>query len=116
MTLQQHIVEVTREAFAEFFRYAATVPADKVEWQPEGVGRSVIAQAREIAKTPDWAVSVMDSAPMSGSDFEAGNKEMETWASVAECEAASKPKLDRWAEVVLAFPEARLSETKWLSL
>ncbi len=55
MKLQDYIIDVTKKAAEEAFKYACAVPADKAEWQPLETGRSVLDQAREMAKCPVWA-------------------------------------------------------------
>lgn len=51
-TIQQHIVQVSKEAIAEFYRYALAIPQDRLEWQPMEVGQTALDMAREIAVTP----------------------------------------------------------------
>ena len=53
MRLQDYIADSAREAAAMAFRYAKAVPADKLDWSPEG-GRSVLSICRELAMTPTW--------------------------------------------------------------
>lgn len=89
MRLQDQVIEDTKKAAAEVFRYAKAVPADKVEWKPLDQGRSVLDLARELAKTPDWAVDVIsgDEMPDWGEEMAAAQKqEMESWKTVEECE------------------------------
>ena len=48
MTIQEYMVDSTKRAAAEAFRYAKIVPADKVEWAPLDNGRTVLDICREL--------------------------------------------------------------------
>lgn len=114
MRLQDYTIDTTREASEEVFRYAHAVPVDKVEWKPLDAGRTVIDIARELAKCPDWAREIVSGEEMDWSEEgQAAQKaEMESWKTVAECEAACKEKLGRYFELLKDLPDSRLSETK----
>jgi len=110
-TLQQHAALVAREAGLEFFRYALAVQPDRLEWHPEGgSGQSVLEMSREIALTPLWALSAMGS--LTG---EHNWHQMKAeWKSVADCQEAFLVHLMQWEASVLAMPDEKLEETKWL--
>jgi len=116
MRLQDHMIEVIRNAQAEVFRYARAVPEDKVEWQPLEIGQSVLSMARELAKTPDWAFYVLTGAqPENPDTAEADQKaEMESWKTIARCDEACREKLERLYTLYREMPDAQLVETKWL--
>jgi hypothetical protein len=115
MRVQDYIADTAKEAFAVAFRYAKAVPADKLDWAPEG-GRSVLSMCRELVMTPTWCLSAFNSSPGDWSDEarEAQRKEQESWTTVAACEAQFQ---SRFAEVDAFFrgmPDEDLSKTKWL--
>lgn len=113
-TIQEHIVQVSRAAIDEFFRYALAVPLDKRNWQPLEVGQSALDMAREIAVTPIWALQAMGYLPIATEDRAAIRQEMESWTDVATCQAGAKKNFEKWSETVLAIDDAKLNETKWL--
>ncbi len=110
-TIQQHTVLVAREAGNEFFRFATAVPAERLEWQPEsGAGQSILRMAREIALTPLWALSAM-GAPDGENNWASLR---EAWKTVEDCKEAFLTHFARWEQYVLAMPDSKLEETKWL--
>ena len=109
MRIQDHTIEATREAQEEAFRYARAVPDDRLEWQPEGQGQTVLSMAREIAKCADWAYDLLATGSMDYS--EEGNAETAGWKTIADCEAAGKEKLGRYFEFLKGIPDERLTET-----
>lgn len=113
-TIQQQIVQVSKEAIAEFYRYLLAIPQDKLEWQPMEVGQTALDMAREIAVTPIWALQAMGYLPITTEDRAAIRNEMESWLDVATCQAKAQENLEKWAEVVLSMEDAKLAETKWL--
>ena len=111
MRLQTYMIEVTRHAMTEAFRYAKSVPEDKLNWKPLDLGRSVLEQAQELAKCPDWAIEVMTGQ---GMELEAGDtaaEEMASWDTVEKCEAACMEKLAHFFALVTAYPDSKLEET-----
>ncbi len=117
MKLQEHVIEETRRAAAEVFRYATKVPDDRVEWKPLDHGRSVLDLARELAMTPDWAFDTLFvEGPQDWSEegMAAQTAEMESLKTVAACEARCLEHLERFYEGVRAMPDERLAQTKWL--
>jgi len=111
LTVQQHAVTVACEATEEFFRYVAAMPAEKLEWQPLELGQTAMRMCREIAVTPLWALSAMGALEGKVQDWPAL---MDGWKSIEDCKVAFQINFARWAEYVLAMPDERLSETKWL--
>lgn len=110
-SIQHHAVTVAREAGEEFFRYVAAMPAEKLEWQPQESGQSAMRMCREIAVTPLWALSAMGALEGEAQDWPTL---MDSWKTPGDCRAAFQLNFERWAEHVLAMPDERLSETKWL--
>jgi len=116
MKYQDYIVDVSRKAAAEAFRYAKAVPADKLEWSPLDAGRSVLDICRELAMTPTWAAATVDGPPVEWTEeaFAAVKQEQSTWTTVEACEEQFNQRMEATAALFLAFPDERLSETKWL--
>ena len=117
MRLQDYMIEVTRAAAAEAFRYAKAVPDDKVDWKPMDGGRSVLDQCRELAMCPGWAtdlISGKDLPEWTEEMMAEMNREQMQWLTVADCEAECNRRMEIFFEVLKSLPDDRLSETKWL--
>lgn len=117
MKYQDHIIDLTQRAADEAFRYAVAVPADKVDWKPLDAGRSVLDQAREMAQCPIWAIGIVSSdepPKFDGPEMEAQMAEMQTWSTVAECQAKCNENLAKLFETIRATSDERLEQTKWL--
>lgn len=117
MRLQDQIIEDTQRAADEAFRYAAGTAPDKLDWKPLDAGRSVLDQAREMAKCPDWAFTLVSGADLpefSEQAMEAFQKESAAWDTVEKCKSACDERLARLFELYRNLPDERLLETKWL--
>ncbi len=113
MRLQDHMIDVTREAQEEAFRYAKGVPQDKLDWKPLDEGRSVLDLCREMAQCPDWAREIIEKMKMEWNE-EAGaasKAEADSWTTVEACEAACQEKLGRLFALFTELPDAKLAET-----
>ena len=109
--------DVTQKAADEAFRYAKAVPADKADWKPLENGRSVLDQAREMAKCGFWAHELVAGGDLPEWNEENAAKmkvEMEQWKTVEACQAECNKQLTRLFELYKDLPDSRLSETKWL--
>jgi hypothetical protein len=116
MQYQQYIIDETRKAAEEAFRYAKSVPPEKVEWKPLEAGRSVLDQARELARCPVWSVDIINQGHPEWSEeiVAKEREEMERWSTVEECEQACFEALERMFELYRSIGDDRLSETRWL--
>ncbi len=117
MRFQDQIIEETRRAADEAFRYAAGTPDDKLSWQPLELGRSVLDQAQELAKCPDWAYILVSGAEMpeqNEESMEAYKAEISSWDTIEKCKAACDERLEKLFTLYRELPDARLLETKWL--
>jgi hypothetical protein len=117
MKLQEHLIEVTREAASQVFRYAKAVPADKLEWKPLDAGRSVLDLCRELAMTPTWAYEMIATPepPEWNEEMAAAVKrEQEQWTTVEACEAECEKRLQQLFELYRNLPDERLAEKQWL--
>lgn len=113
--VQDYIADGAREAADTAFRYAKAVPADKLDWAPEG-GRSVLSMVRELALTPTWTLAAYGQIEAKWDDEarEAQRREQESWTTVEQCEAEFNR---RFADVDAFFrglSDEDLKKTKWL--
>jgi hypothetical protein len=115
MRIQDYFVETTQRGVDELFRYAAAVPADKLDWAPEG-GRSTLDICREVALTPEWALTTMR-----GDDFDfneetfAKVKEMQSgWTTVEQCKAEYDKRAGALNEFYKNLPDEKLTTTRVL--
>lgn len=114
MTVQQHLVQVTKEAAAEFFRYAATVPEEKLDWAPLELGQSVLSMCREIAATPGWGLDVMLATQRTDEERQAAFAQMQSWTTITKCQEEFEKRFALWVPYVEALPDTQLTETRWL--
>ncbi len=117
MNLQQHMINVTRNAANDAFKAAKAVRADKVDWSPMDEGRSTLDICRELAMCPSWCLSIISNEPQPEWNEETMAKiktEQEQWKTVEDCEAECNRRLAILFDYFGAMPDERLSETKWL--
>lgn len=117
MRLQDHMIESTRAAVDETFRYAKAVPEDKLDWKPLDAGRSVLDLCRELAMCPTWAYDTIEGQEepdYSEEGMAAMKREQEQWKSVADCEAECGKRLEKLFDLYRGLPDERLTQTKWL--
>lgn len=117
MRFQDYIVDATQHAADEVFRYAKAVPEDKLDWKPLDAGRSVLDQAREMAKCPMWACQIIaDDQPMEMNEevAAAAKAEMMAMGSLEACQAEFAIQFAKFAELVRGLSDERLKATKWL--
>jgi hypothetical protein len=111
MKIQEYIVKCAKEAGEEFFRYAAAVPVDKLDWSPEGRGRSVLSMCREITQTPTWTLQAFGEAVENPEDLK---RIAEGLSTPKECEAEFFKRFESVESFFLAFTREDFSKTKWL--
>lgn len=117
MRLQDYMIDNTKAAAGEAFRYARAVPEDKLDWKPLDAGRSVLDQCRELAMCPTWCEDLISGKPepeWNEETFAAIKKEQEQWTTVDACEAECNRRLESLFAAFRALPDERLKETKWL--
>jgi hypothetical protein len=117
MRYQDYMVDTTKKAAEQVFRYAKAVPADKVDWKPLDAGRSVLELARELAKCPEWAYELVGGtkAPdWSEEHMAAEQAVMNSWTTVEQCEAECNQRLEKLFELYRTLPDERLDQTQWL--
>lgn len=117
MKLQEHMIEVTRVAAEEAFRYAGKVPRDKLEWAPLEAGRSVLDICRELAVCPTWALDTINNKDLSQwteEDTAKARAQADQWKTADDCFVECKRRLEELFELYRTMPDERLTETKWL--
>lgn len=117
MRLQDHMIEVTRDAMNEAFKYAAKAPEDKLDWSPLGAGRSILDQCRELAMCPTWCLDIISDQPQPEWNEEsvaAMRAEQAQWKTVADCKAECERKLEILFTHFQQMPDEDLVKTKWL--
>lgn len=103
MRLQDYLIDVTKSAATEAFKYAKAMPADKADWKPLDEGRSTLDICRELAMCPKWAVDIISGAPMPEWNEEtmaAVKAEQEQWKTVGDCEAECNKRLESLFEML----------------
>jgi hypothetical protein len=116
MRIQDYLADGMVSAAKEAFKNAKAVPGDKVDWKPLDLGRSVLDQAREMAKCPDWAYSICSGEEPDWSEgaMSEQQKEMNTWDTVERCEQECNQRMERLVKLYREMPDERLKETKFL--
>jgi hypothetical protein len=116
MTHQEYIVDATKSAAKEFFRYAMAVPSDKLTWTPLPGGRTVLSLCQEIAMTPLWAKDTAEMKPheFGEEEMEKVQKVMDQWTSIDQCLEVFEKNMEDFAAFVLALPDGDLGKTRWL--
>ncbi len=116
MRIQEYAADCALSAAEEAFRYARAVPAEKLDWSPEGVGQTVMSMCRELAMTPSWAAFVFtpDEFKFDAETHASQKAEMETWTTVDDCENQFKQRMETLRDVYLGLSDEDLKKTKWL--
>ncbi len=117
MRIQEYMVRVTKQAADEAFKYAAAVPADKLDWKPLDGGRSVLDICQEMALCPSWAKDLIGGKEEPEWNEEVAAKveaEKKQFATVEACKAECYRRLEELFEMYREMPDERLAETKWL--
>ena len=113
MRVQDYIADQAREAAAQAFRYAKAVPADKLDWAPEG-GRTVLGMCRELALCPTWALVAFGQEIWNDEVQRAAREQEATWTTAAACEAEFARRFDPLDIFLRGMTDEDLSRTKWL--
>jgi hypothetical protein len=112
MNYLESLIEPTRAAAREAFKYAKAVPADKLNWKPLDAGRSVLDICKEMAQCAGWSTQILGGG--FGEWNEETQAEMErktsSWTTAEACEEECNRQLDAYFAALRTFPEERLSE------
>jgi len=109
MEMKRYLLEQASAALDEFFRYANAVPADRMNWEPDG-GRSVLSQAREVARTPKWSADAIRARELKFEDeaMAADYEIQSTLGDIAACQSHAQSNMDDLKAVVDGLSEEEL--------
>lgn len=103
------LIEImTQSAVNNLFMSAKRVPADKLDWKPLELGRSVIDQLQECAMSANWSIQLLkerafpDLSPEIMAEYENTRKQ---WTTLEQCEGACRAATDQLLDAIRAFPE-----------
>lgn len=115
MRIQDYLIDATREAAKEAFRYAKAVPEDRVGWSPEGA-RSTLSLCQEMALCPKWAEEIIDgNAPeWSEEAMKAIEVEQAQYKTIEACEAECNKRLESLFRQYAGLSDERLKDKQWL--
>jgi hypothetical protein len=116
MKVVDYAADSAREAADMAFKYARSVPEDKLEWKPMEAGRSVMSLLQELAMTPTWQYDTLAGPPKEWSEesWAEQSKLMSQWTTVDQCVEQFNERFKTLEAYVRAIPEERFTETKWL--
>lgn len=116
MTFQQYILQATRAAASDFFKYADHVPADKLEWKPLESGRSVLDIAQEVSMCCQWAADILSGKEIKWDEeaMEAMGAAMAVLNSLDLCKAKFEETFAVFETTVSGLSDDDLKKTVWL--
>ena len=112
MKLIDFLVTETLNAVDNLFIDAKKVPADKLEWAPLELGRSVLDQLQECAQAPLWGLGLLESRKFVWNDeieaqFAARKATLTTFEA---CETACRANTARFVEAMKAIKEEEFTQ------
>jgi hypothetical protein len=117
MTSKDLLIAIITESVDNLFRNARAVPADKLEWSPEGA-RSVLDQVQECAQAPRWSTHMLRERGMPkdlGPDsYAKAMEERKSWTTLDACEAECKIRVNELLAEIRSFPEEEMTSTMFL--
>lgn len=114
MRFQDSMIEATRNAAREAFKYAKHVPADKLDWKPLDSGRSVLDICKEMAQCPGWTVQILkgEGFPEWSDEAQAAlESKTSAWTTAEACEEECNRQLEAFYAAVREFPDEKLGDT-----
>jgi len=118
MRFQDYIIDSIQRGTDEVFKYARTVPADKLTWKPLDLGRSVLDQLQELAQAAEYVTgTIAGEAQDTNPDPERWQKmvaDRQAWTTVEDCEREAKVRLEKLFTAIRGCADERLKETIWL--
>ncbi|MCB0825613.1 MAG: hypothetical protein KDC26_05450 [Armatimonadetes bacterium] len=113
---QSYIIDRTKNAANEFFRYAKAIPANKLDFSVGGDARTPLLIIQEVAMCPGWAAELIDDRPVEWSEesMAAEFAYSSGLTTVEMCEAEFNKRMEDFEKVVSSFPDDRLMNTKFL--
>lgn len=110
--MQDYVADMTEWAVGNFYRNVKRVPSDKLEWKVLDTGRSVLDQAREVARSPLWTIPLLRDKvadPYDPEKVARAKAEAEAWTTVDQCEDAHLKNLGPLLEVIRGLSDEDLS-------
>lgn len=111
MRVQDFIAERTQWAADCLYKNVRRVPEDKLLWQVEGVGRTVLDQVQECAQSSIWTISLLAKGKPVAADPEAYQRlkeERQAWTTIDLCEQAHRAKLTELLTFIREVPDEDL--------
>ena len=113
MRYQDQLVRATQKALDDVCRAAQAVPVEKVDWEPQGLARSVLSQMQEVATTSRFLLPVIRDGTMPEFDEHARTEALRTrksYDTLDKCIEAAKEATAEFCQAVADFPDDRLEE------
>lgn len=111
MNVQEFIAYETHRAMEALVRQARRVPADKLTWQPQGEGRSVLSQVAECAVLPGYLPHILETFEPPAFDDASMTKYRAAVAAVTSLDYAEKILRENTAHAIAAIkavPDSKL--------
>jgi len=112
--MKETVISLSQSATEGVFRDARKVSADKLDWQPMEIGRSVLDQLQELSQSPTWVTyllkerSMKDFSDETMAAYEARRRQFTT---LDACEEECLKNHAEMVEAIRAFPDADLGTT-----
>lgn len=116
MQFQTYIVQATRQAADEFFRYANALSTENLEFKVGEGARSAIEICREVALCPGWAVDILNDGATEWNEEAIAKMEEEAKAlgDLEACKREFDQRFAKFSEKCASIPDSMLSDTRWL--
>jgi hypothetical protein len=116
MTIQEYMIQSTRAAADEFFRYVDKIPVDQLDFKPTETNRSLMDLIRECAMAPEWAVDIINGAQPDWSEesLAAINAEQSKWQTVEHCKRECESRLEKLFALYRSLSDEKLNESWFL--
>ena len=102
---------MTQKALGDVCRAAEAVPAEKLDWCPGGVARSVLNQMQEVATSGTWFLPIVESRVVPVFDKESAQEHTKfrrTLTTIAQCIDEARQSTSQLCQAIIAFPDADL--------
>ena len=90
------------------------MPADKLDWNPLELGRSVLDQLRECADAPRLYRAILEARAvpdLGPTFFDEAQKRRQAWGDLDACARACEANSDALYAAIAAYPDADLDRT-----
>ncbi len=108
MRYQDQVIQMTKKAVEDLFRFAKGTTKDKITWKPLDKGRSVLEQLQECSQAPAWFMGLLVQKQVP--DFkpemmEMIRKERAQWKTIEECEKVCLANSEKLYGAIKNFPD-----------